>query len=324
MGRHAAEHQAGAGQPQFPDEGTSAAIRPGDLTEGRQEGDEAQRSGLLGSGLSSGSELGDEPSKGLRRLALVSGVSVVLTLGLIIGGVRVLSGRTELTVQPLGASCAAPGQCRTERTADTIPTDSRQTSDGPASPAPTVSAGQTPLGSHSATPGPTPSLATSTTASAAPGTTPVTEPGDSPTRTVTQTPETTPSASSPVLVAVPPPPSDGGASAPATTQPAASARVRVSVRLLSQRRGEYYAQVTVHNEAADLSSWTVGLPLEGSDMEVWVEHGEQQGNTLAISSSQPLRSGRDSTVIVSARGSFRAPGGCTLAGGECTVSSGRR
>jgi hypothetical protein len=322
MGRHAAEHQAGAGQPRFPDEGANAAIRPGDLAEGRQEGDESQRSGFLGSGLSTGSELGDESSKGLRRLALVSGVSVVLTLGLIVGGVQVLSGRTELTVQPLGASCAAPGQCRTERTADTLPADGRETTDGPASPAPTVSAGQTPRGSHSATPGPTPSPTAGTTAPAAPGTTPVTEPGDSPTRVVTQTPETTPSASSPVLGAAPP--SDGGASAPASTQPAVSARVRVSVRLSWQVGDRYSAQVTVDNEAADLSSWAVNLPLGGEITKAFSTQGgvEAQGNTIV--SSRTLRSGRDITVYVYGRGSFRAPVGCTLTGGECTVSSVRR
>ncbi|GII31675.1 hypothetical protein [Planotetraspora mira] len=316
MGRHAAEHQGGAEHPPLPGEGTDAAIRSGGLTEGRQEGEETRRS----PGLSGDAALGDVPSKGLRRLALVSGVSVVLTLGLIVGGVRVLSGRTELTVQPSGASCAAPNQCSAEQAADTVPTDGRQTSDGPASPAPTISAGQTPLVSHSATPGVTPSPATSTTTSATPGTTAVPEPGNSPTRAVTQTPAgTTPSASSPVLGAAPPPPSpDGGASVPATTQPAAPNRVRVSVELFS--RG-YRAEVTVHNEAADLDSWAVDLPLGAKIAGAYSNQGgvKTQGSTIV--SSRPLRSGRDITVTIFGYGSFRSPGGCSLAGGECTVSS---
>ncbi|GAA1310235.1 hypothetical protein Psi02_40220 [Planotetraspora silvatica] len=317
MGRHAAEHQGGAGHPPLPDDGTSAAIRSGDPAEGRQEGEQTRRS----AGLSGDAALGDAPSKGLRRLALVSGVSVVLTLGLIVGGVRVLSGRTELTVQSSGASCAAPDQCRAERTADTAPTDGRRTSDGPASPTPTISAGQTPRGSHSATPGVTPGPVTSTTASATPGTTAVPEPGESPTRAVTQTPGTTPSASSPVLGAAPPPSPDGEASVPATTQPAAPNRVRVSVELFS--RG-YRAEVTVHNEAADLDSWAVDLPLGAKIAGAYSTQGgvDTRGNT--ITSSRPLRSGRDITVTIYGFGSFRSPGGCSLAGGECTVSSGRR
>ncbi|GAA4578346.1 hypothetical protein GCM10023194_00990 [Planotetraspora phitsanulokensis] len=323
MGRHAAEHPAGTGQPQLPDEGANTVVRPGDLAARRQEGDEARRSGFLGSGLSSAPSPGDDSSKGLRRLALVSGVSVVLTLGLIVGGVQVLSGRTELTVQSLGTNCAAPGQCDTERTADSAPTDDHQTGDGSASSTPSASAGRTPPGSRSATPGSTPSVTAGTTASATPGTTPATGPGDSPTRDVTtQSPETPPSASAPVVAAPPPPPpSDDGQSEPETTQPAASDRVRVSVRLDWQAGGWYGAKVTVHNEADDLSSWTVGLPLEGSAVQVGADHWDQNGNTLSIGSDRKLRSGRDTTVSLTFRGRFQAPGGCTLAGGECTVSS---
>ncbi|GAA4571168.1 hypothetical protein [Planotetraspora kaengkrachanensis] len=322
MGRHAAEHPAGTGQPHLPDEGANTAVRSGDLAERRQEGHDTHRSGFLGSGLSSGSGSGDDSSKGLRRLALVSGVSVVLTLGLIIGGVQVLSGRTELTVQASDSSCAAPGQCDTEQTADSAPTEDDPAGDGPASSAPTASAGRTPVGSRSATPGTTPSVTAGTTAPATPGTTPAGAPAGSPTRDVTQSPVTTPSASTPVDAAPPPaPPSGDGGSEPEATQPAASDRVRVSVRLDWQAGGWYGAKVTVHNEADDLSSWTVALPLEGSAVQVGAEHWDQDGDTLSIGSSRSLRSGRDTTVSLTFRGRFQAPGGCTLAGGECTVSS---
>jgi hypothetical protein len=314
MGRHSGGPQAGAGLPDFPDDPATAPTGRGHLTPGDPLGSGTGESREF---LGSGWRDEPEPPRSSRRPVLLAAASVVVAVGLVAGGVRLMSGhRTgDVVLEPLGATCAPT--CLGTRHDAPVSIDGFLATDEPADP--TASAGATPSASASAkaTPGRTPS----------PGATPA-PPGGSTTGGATAGPTTTPNSPASGGVAVPP--SGGGSSAHASappsspaTQPAATKQVSVNVRLASQGGGGYTVQLDIRNEAADLPSWTVALPVSGDVAAVGARYWTQAPDgTLSIRSTQPLARGRQTTVVFYAEGSYRAPGGCTLSGGACTVRSG--
>ncbi|KAA9377096.1 hypothetical protein F5972_21945 [Microbispora cellulosiformans] len=120
MGRHAAGRSTGegtlapageetpvVGEPADPDPGpgtrTFAALSPESLA----SHDDGPPRGFLGSGWNDR----PEPPKRLRRVALVSGLSVLLAVGVTTGGVRLMAGRTTLTAEPPRQACASAVDC---------------------------------------------------------------------------------------------------------------------------------------------------------------------------------------------------------------------
>ncbi len=117
MGRHAAGRNTGEGH--LPGEGTPDVGDPGDpepgpgtrtfaalSPESLASHDDAPR-GFLGSGWNDR----PEPPKRLRRMALVSGLSVLLAVGVTTGGARLMAGRTTLTVDPPRQACVSTVDC---------------------------------------------------------------------------------------------------------------------------------------------------------------------------------------------------------------------
>ncbi|WP_405086737.1 hypothetical protein [Microbispora sp. NBC_01389] len=95
------------GEPGDPEPGpgtrTFAALSPESLA---SHDDDPPR-GFLGSGWNDR----PEPPKRLRRVALVSGLSVLLAVGVTTGGVRLMAGRTTLTAEPARQACASAVDC---------------------------------------------------------------------------------------------------------------------------------------------------------------------------------------------------------------------
>ncbi|WP_327047564.1 hypothetical protein OG320_06650 [Microbispora sp. NBC_01189] len=93
------------GEPGDPEPGTRtfAALSPESLA---SHDDDPPR-GFLGSGWNDR----PEPPKRLRRVALVSGLSVLLAVGVTTGGVRLMAGRTTLTAEPARQACASAVDC---------------------------------------------------------------------------------------------------------------------------------------------------------------------------------------------------------------------
>ncbi|MBO4274101.1 hypothetical protein [Microbispora triticiradicis] len=93
----------GPGDPEpGPGTRTFAALSPESLA---SHGDAPR--GFLGSGWNDR----PEPPKRLRRLALVSGLSVLLAVGVTTGGARLMAGRTTLTVDPPRQACVSAVDC---------------------------------------------------------------------------------------------------------------------------------------------------------------------------------------------------------------------
>ncbi|GII55705.1 hypothetical protein Pth03_40940 [Planotetraspora thailandica] len=256
-----------------------------------------------------------EPPKKGAKTALVAAASLVVAVGLVAGGIRLLSGgRTgDVVVEPLRANCAA--SCPSTRQDEPVSIDGFvPTGDPVLDPTTSSSPSATPSPSATATAGRTPTPAVTRTRA-----------GGSTTGGGHTGPSTTPnSPSSGGGVA---PPSGGGPSAPPTapasapaTQPSATKQVSVNVRLLSQHGGTYYMQVDVRNDAVDLQSWTITLPVEGRVRSVNPRGRDNGDGTVTISSTNRLPRGSQTMgAIVTVRGSYRAPSGCALSDGTCTV-----
>ncbi|MBP2703279.1 hypothetical protein JOL79_05620 [Microbispora sp. RL4-1S] len=123
MGRHKAGRQADEGPlPQggaewsASDDDGARTLGFEELSPERLEAEDASRRGFLGSAWSdpakatgrgtragfhgSASREAPEPSRRMRRMALVSAMSVFLAVGVTVGGVRLMAGRTTLTLEP--------------------------------------------------------------------------------------------------------------------------------------------------------------------------------------------------------------------------------
>ncbi|MEW9534060.1 hypothetical protein [Microbispora sp. NPDC049125] len=321
---------------------------PGDERDGKG------RRGFLGSGWN------DEPRppRRLRRMALISGFSVVLAVGLTVGGVKLAAGRTALTMEPPSSECATAAQCDSAPggtlaaggvtapaapgtfgapdSAAPLPGDTGDLGSdaGPtssASPSALPSAGDAPAGAG------TPTTPGSRTTKASGGKH-TREP--SATGSPAGVPDDTSASSDDSPVSGGDSPADTGSSAAAggttgddaDTPMAADADdpqaradapgdVSVDFAVTGRDRRGYAAQLAVRNEGAALSSWTIELPVGGRVTGVEGADWRQDGGTLVVTSGDPLTEGGELRIAFDAVGDPRTPGECVLAGGDCAVAA---
>ncbi|MEZ0074289.1 hypothetical protein [Planotetraspora sp. GP83] len=105
------------------------------------------------------------------------------------------------------------------------------------------------------------------------------------------------------------------------TPAADTARVSLAFEVTRQDEDGYSARLVVRNEAADLSSWTIELPIGGQVVSVDGFQWEQHGDTLSITSDEPLTAVDKVTVTLDAHGTAEPPADCTLRDGDCGVSN---
>ncbi|ETK31802.1 hypothetical protein [Microbispora sp. ATCC PTA-5024] len=299
-----------------------------------------------------------QPPRRLRRLALVSGLSVLLAVGVTAGGVRLMAGRTALTLEPPHAGCgtacpATPGVLAlgggsggadASGSPDDVSSDDATGDAGatappsaPSTPIPTAtspSAQHTRARAQGTTPSHAPAKGDSrpTSDDASSGSDGAPDSGDTSTGTTGDGGDATPSGSagdstgggdaSPDAADQA---ADQGAGQDTTLQAGVSAG-SVSLRFAVTRRdgNGYAAELSIRNQAAALGSWSVEIPVGGEVADVQGAEWRQSGDTLVLSSSEPLAQGDDVRISFEADGDPQSLDQCTLAGGECTVDASTR
>ncbi|GAA0376582.1 hypothetical protein GCM10009530_28870 [Microbispora corallina] len=296
-----------------------------------------------------------QPPRRLRRMALVSGLSVLLAVGVTAGGVRLMAGRTALTLEPPHAGCGTtcpttPGVLALgggsggtdasgspgDASSDDAAGDAGATAppSAPSTPIPTA----TPPGvQHTraraqddrTTPSHAPAKGDSrpTSDDASSGSDGAPDAGDTSTGTTGDGGDATPSGSAGDSAGgdASPDAADQGAGQDTTLQagvPAGSVSLRFAV---TRRDGNgYAAALSIRNEAAALGSWSVEIPVGGQVVDVQGAEWRQSGDTLVLSSPDPLAQGDDVRISFEADGDPQPLDQCTLAGGECTVDASTR
>lgn len=284
-----------------------------ELENGQPEDDGGAGRGFLGSGWD------DEPEPRPRRvgrLAIISTICMLLAVGATYAGIQLAGNRTALAIKPPASGCSSTNSCGAGPAVDAV-SPAGQPTDSPSAIDPDVYPSTAP----SVTPTP----------KAVPDKSDVASPTPSP---KAEKPRTlTPSRKPPVVVDDEPiqaedngenvqdvvPPGDETAQAEDDSRLAAP-QVALGFEVLREDEAGYSARLVIRNDGADLSGWTLELPVGGQVTAVNGVEWEQLGGTLVITPAESLPSGGELTIEFDADGVAEPPVECSLSEGECRVT----
>ncbi|WP_155356307.1 hypothetical protein [Acrocarpospora macrocephala] len=265
---------------------------------------------LSGKSRDSGPDLFTEPSSRGRfgRTALLSGLSVLVAVGVTFAGVRLVGDRTDLVLEPPAASCE-PGGCGA----------------APAVPQPSATDFATPEESPSPTadkpkPKPTPKSTAPAIVQAkpTPSRTNSPKPKKSPTPTATEDDEV------PVGIGLEEgggPSSNDDAPADGNTLRVAAPAVTVAFEVTQEDFDGYAARIVVLSGNEDISDLRLAIPVTGEVLTVEGAQWEVRRGQLILTSFAPLLAGEELVVEMIANGSPTTPSDCVLTGGDCTIAA---
>ncbi|WP_169947585.1 hypothetical protein [Microbispora sp. H11081] len=98
------------------------------------------------------------------------------------------------------------------------------------------------------------------------------------------------------------------------------AAVGVRFTVTGRHESGYTARLVVRNEGPALPAWTIRLSVGGLVTAVDGADWTQRGDALTLSSRTALDEGGALTLTISADGASAAPGGCVLFEGRCEVT----
>ncbi|MBX6381928.1 MAG: hypothetical protein IRZ07_02980 [Microbispora sp.] len=302
----------------------------------------------------------NEQPRRLRRAALVSGLSVLLAVGVTTGGARLLAGRTSLTLDQPTTACPASEACAAEGAPASGPLGGTTVSGEPTGdPAGTGredgnrgDGGQSDTGhdgqKSTRQDGSGRDGSAQTRATPAPPAASAAPERDHPrARTHAPSSSSAPRASShpkvgdaASAVVVDGTADTGGEAAPDDTEyggngaddagttdmaraESAPAGGAVQVRFTVTQRDEngYTARLAVRNEGPALPAWTIRLAVGGRVTQVDGAGWRQQGDTLVLTSDAGLDERGAVTLTIHADGVPAAPAGCELSEGRCEVTA---
>jgi hypothetical protein len=249
------------------------------------------------------SELGARSRFG--RAALLSGLSVLVAVGITFAGVKLVGDRTNLVLEPPAATCE-PVACGA----------------APAVPQPSATDFATPEESPSPTadepkPKPTPKSTAPVVVQAKP--TPSRTASPKPKKSATPTP--TEDEETPIGTGL----EEGGGPSSNDDPPvdlrAAAPAVTVAFEVTQEDFNGYAARIVVLSGSEDISDLRLAIPVSGEVLTVEGAQWEIQGGQLILTSLAPLRAGEELVVDMIANGSPTTPSGCVLTGGDCTIAA---
>ncbi|GAA0418226.1 hypothetical protein Acor_19780 [Acrocarpospora corrugata] len=260
----------------------------------------------------SGPEVFAEPGARSRfgRTALLSGLSVLVAVGVTFAGVRLVGDRTDLVFEAPAATCeparcgAAPAVPQPSATDFATPEDSP--ADSPADSPPADKAKPTPKASVPVVQAkPTPSRTAS--------------PKAKKTATPTPTEDDVPTGAGTALEE-----GDGPVSNDEPDQNAlrlAVPSVTVAFEVTQEDFDGYSARIIVQSGSDDIADLRVRIPVSGEILTVEGAQFEVRNGQLILSSLVPLVAGEELIVDVIASGSPTPPSECVLTGGDCAIAA---
>ncbi|WP_218038893.1 hypothetical protein [Acrocarpospora pleiomorpha] len=244
------------------------------------------------------------------RTALLSGLSVLVAVGVTFAGVRLVGDRTNLVLEPPAASCE-PGGCGA---APAVPQPSATDFATPeeSSPSPTADKPK---------PKPTPKSTAPAIVQAkpTPSRTNSPKPKKSPTPTATEDDDEVPVGTS--LEEGGGPSSNDDAPADGNTLRVAAPAVTVAFEVTQEDFDGYAARIVVLSGKEDISDLRLAIPVSGEVLTVEGAQWEVQGGQLILTSVAPLLAGEELVVEMIANGSPITLSGCVLTGGDCTIAA---